>query len=152
VAVLREKCIRATGNAQSVEPILQSSHLNQIQVSWTNSCAAIVIEKEQDLLDKIEDLSEDKIKSPPKKSGGFYLKREKRSFAYNNILCPFHISNKFGILLNMKFSTSILIIGIWLIMSPWILGFFQYNIASWNAMIVGIILIVLSFSRTITKK
>jgi len=46
----------------------------------------------------------------------------------------------------MKFSAPILIVGIWLIISPWILGFFQYNIAFWNVMVIGIILIILAFS------
>ncbi|MFA5386111.1 MAG: SPW repeat protein [Candidatus Paceibacterota bacterium] len=50
-----------------------------------------------------------------------------------------------------KFFTPILIVGIWLVVSPWLLGFFQYNIATWNAVIIGIILIVFSFSRKITK-
>jgi ABC-type transport system involved in cytochrome bd biosynthesis fused ATPase/permease subunit len=43
-----------------------------------------------------------------------------------------------------KISLPILIIGIWLIVSPWILGFFQYNLAAWNAIIIGVILIIFS--------
>ena len=103
--------------------------MNQIQPSWTNSCAATVIEKEYDLLDKIEDLSEDKIKSPPITSGGF---------------CFVGFSVKLS---SMKYSAPILIIGIWLIVSPWVLQFYSYNIPTWNAVIVGIISVILSFSR-----
>jgi len=51
-----------------------------------------------------------------------------------------------------KISVPILILGIWSIISPWVLGFFQYNIALWNAIVLGIILIIFSFSKTITKK
>jgi len=52
----------------------------------------------------------------------------------------------------MRLSTPILILGIWLVISPWVLGFFQYDIAAWNAIAVGVILIIFSLSRTITKR
>lgn len=52
----------------------------------------------------------------------------------------------------MKFSLEFLILGIWLVVSPWALGFSQYNIAAWNAVVAGIISIIFSFSRTITRK
>jgi len=52
----------------------------------------------------------------------------------------------------MKFSLPFLILGIWLVISPWILGFFQYNIAAWNVVAIGIIAIVFSFSRAINRK
>ena len=37
-----------------------------------------------------------------------------------------------------------LILGIWLLASPWILGYWKVSAALWNQIIVGVLLILLS--------
>ncbi len=37
-----------------------------------------------------------------------------------------------------------LILGIWLVVSPWVLSFSSQNVATWNAVIVGVVFAVLS--------
>lgn len=36
-------------------------------------------------------------------------------------------------------------LGMWLIVSPWILGFSGLNIVVWNVIIVGVLIVVLAF-------
>lgn len=35
-----------------------------------------------------------------------------------------------------------LVVGLWLIASPWLLGFYDISLAKWNAVLIGIIIVL----------
>lgn len=45
-----------------------------------------------------------------------------------------------------------LILGIWLIVSPWILGYWSVSAALWSQIVVGVLLILLSLWQIVGKE
>lgn len=42
-----------------------------------------------------------------------------------------------------------IVIGTWLVLSPWILGFSALNLAFWNSVIIGVIVLLLTLWNTV---
>lgn len=43
-------------------------------------------------------------------------------------------------------------LGIWLLLSPWLLGFSDLNLTTWNNIIVGVLLILWSLKEFLEKR
>jgi len=53
----------------------------------------------------------------------------------------------------MKWNNWLLVFfGLWLIVSPWLLGFSDFNIASWNVVFIGSLVAILAFWNFDSKK
>lgn len=39
------------------------------------------------------------------------------------------------------------VLGLWLIVAPWALGFSLFNLVRWNSIFTGILILIVSFSR-----
>ncbi|MGC9603085.1 MAG: SPW repeat protein [Minisyncoccia bacterium] len=39
---------------------------------------------------------------------------------------------------------TLLVIGLWLVISPWILGFSSFNLPAWNSILMGVLVIIFS--------
>jgi len=46
----------------------------------------------------------------------------------------------------------LMIAGLWLVISPWILGFSDFNLPRWNSVIFGVLVIILSFWAFLLNK
>ncbi len=44
------------------------------------------------------------------------------------------------------------VLGLWILVSPWLLGFSGISLAKWNAVIMGLLLILLNIWTIIEKK
>lgn len=40
---------------------------------------------------------------------------------------------------------AVIILGVWLILSPWILGYSELNLVTWNSIAIGALIIVFTF-------
>jgi len=40
---------------------------------------------------------------------------------------------------------AVIILGVWLILSPWILGYSELNLVTWNSIVIGALIIVFTF-------
>ncbi len=39
---------------------------------------------------------------------------------------------------------TLVVLGLWLILSPWILGFSALNLAAWNSVLIGVLVVIFS--------
>jgi hypothetical protein len=44
---------------------------------------------------------------------------------------------------------AVIILGVWLVLSPWLLGYAEFNLVAWNSVAVGALIIVFTFWNTL---